>query len=104
MEHKTKKMKVETIRHADVKGRVILYLKLTNKTGTELHINVGEKTVKTVENLLKEDTEQLELDLQEKEKTETKDETLADKLTKAEQKIKKETELINMATNALQKK
>lgn len=38
-----KKINVMTIRHEDVRGNVLLYLKLENN-GNELLINVGQKT------------------------------------------------------------
>lgn len=43
-------MEVETIRWKDIRGKELLYLKITHN-GNEVLINVGEKTLKSVENL-----------------------------------------------------
>lgn len=46
-------MKFETIKHTDVRGNVLNYLKLSNN-GKEHLINVGEKTITAIEELLKQ--------------------------------------------------
>lgn len=41
---------VESIKHHDVRGKELLYLKIT-KGKNELVINIGEKTFREIENL-----------------------------------------------------
>lgn len=45
-------MKVEAIKHKDVRGKEMLYLKLTNEaTQKEVVINIGQKTFDAVSNM-----------------------------------------------------
>lgn len=49
-------MKIETVKHADVRGKELLYLKLTGRGNNEPYlINVGEKTFKQVSDMLNEE-------------------------------------------------
>lgn len=48
-------MKVETIKHKDVRGKELLYIKMTNQHEEEYLINVGEKTFNETTKLVTED-------------------------------------------------
>lgn len=50
IKHKT--MKIETVKHKDVRGKELLYLRVTNKHQEEYLVNVGEKTYKEVTELV----------------------------------------------------
>lgn len=47
-------MKIETLKHTDVRGKELKYLKVTNSNESYL-INVGDKTFDEVSRLLEED-------------------------------------------------
>lgn len=48
-------MEIKTLQHTDVRGKVLFYLQIRNRKGSELLLNVGEKTVNRVDELNKED-------------------------------------------------
>ena len=48
-------MKIEVLEHTDVRGKILLYLKLTNKQGSDVLINVGAKTFNGVSELMAEE-------------------------------------------------
>lgn len=74
------KMKVEAIKHTDVRGNELYYIKLTNvETKKELLINVGLKTYTAVSELQKEKDNQLKLEELE-EKTNNKNNKKEEKL------------------------
>lgn len=52
-------MKVQTIKHADVRGKELNYIKLSSVTGKEYLINVGDKTWTAVMKLLEEEEIQI---------------------------------------------
>ena len=41
-------MTIDVLEHADVRGKILLYLKLTNSKGSDVLINIGEKTFKGI--------------------------------------------------------
>lgn len=50
-------MKVEAIKHTDVRGKTLNYVRVTNSKGENYLIQVGDKTLKAIEELTKEGTE-----------------------------------------------
>ena len=48
-------MTIQVLEHADVKGKILQYLKLTNSKGSHILINVGDKTFKGVRELIAEE-------------------------------------------------
>ena len=48
-------MTIQVLEHADVRGKILQYLKLTNSKGSDVLINVGEKTFKGVRELMAEE-------------------------------------------------
>lgn len=53
-------MKVEVLKHTDVRGKELEYLKITNeKTGKNVLINVGKKTYDSVKELTEPDTQKV---------------------------------------------
>lgn len=51
-------MKVETIKHTDVRGKVLNYLKITNGEKQVL-INIGDKTFETVSEVIKDELNEI---------------------------------------------
>lgn len=45
-------MLVETLIYKDVRGKELMYLRITNNKNEEVLINVGDKTYKSVEELI----------------------------------------------------
>lgn len=48
-------MKVTSIKHADVRGKELFYLKFENSKGREYVINVGQKTAEEIKLLEEEE-------------------------------------------------
>lgn len=48
-------MTIEVLEHTDVRGKILQYLKLTNKKGSDVLINVGAKTYNGVRELIAEE-------------------------------------------------
>lgn len=48
-------MTIEVLEHTDVRGKILQYLKLTNKQGSDVLINVGAKTFNGVRELMAEE-------------------------------------------------
>lgn len=48
-------MKIKTLEHTDVRGKKLWYLEITNEKGTNLLLNVGERTVNAVNQLNEEE-------------------------------------------------
>lgn len=49
-------MTLQTLEHTDVRGNKLHYLKITNSIGTEFMLNVGERTVKKINEMNAEET------------------------------------------------
>lgn len=57
-------MKAEVLKHKDVRGNELLYLKLTHeKTNEEILINIGQKTFDSVKNMGNPDKNLTEKDI-----------------------------------------
>lgn len=82
-------MKVTAIKHTDVRGKELNYIKLENGSQTLL-INVGEKTYNSVKTMTEGalTEEEVKKDLEEMKQVEEVKPTLGDKLAKHEEKIK----------------
>lgn len=48
-------MKIKTLEHSDVRGKQLWYLDIENDKGTKLLLNVGERTVNAIKQMLEED-------------------------------------------------
>ena len=48
-------MQLQVLEHRDVRGKILQYLKISNNRGNDLLINVGEKTYKSVRELIAEE-------------------------------------------------
>lgn len=51
-------MKLETIKHSDVRGKELNYLQVTNALGTKYLINIGNKTFEELIKMQKEEEEE----------------------------------------------
>ena len=48
-------MQLQVLEHTNVRGKILQYLKISNNTGNDVLINVGEKTYKSVKELIAEE-------------------------------------------------
>ena len=48
-------MQLQVLEHKDVRGKILQYLKISNNKGNDVLINVGEKTYKSVRELIEEE-------------------------------------------------
>lgn len=48
-------MQIATIEHTDVRGNVLLYLKITNDNNNSVLVNIGKKTFDNIKTLTQEE-------------------------------------------------